>query len=315
MPLRYTFRQLEYLVAVGEAGTIALAAQRINVSSPSISAAISQLEAEFGTQIFVRHHAQGLALTPGGRLIFNEARRILDRAAALTGIANDIADKPRGPIAIGCLTTIAPLLSASLRRSFQTEYPDATVTLREGHQLDLLHMLGRAEIDLAITYDLEIPKDIGFDPLLSLPPMVMLAQGHPLAARSQIDLADLAREAMILLDLPHSREYSLTMFQTAGLRPQVAERTAELAVLRSLVANGFGFGLVNSGTHAQVSPDGLPLCFRPLAGDHRPMVLGLASKQTAHRPRIIRAFYAHLQARAGQGDLPGMQGNVLPRNA
>ncbi|KAG1702712.1 Carnitine monooxygenase oxygenase subunit [Nymphon striatum] len=62
--------QLEYLVAVGESGTIALASERVNVSSPSISAAISQLEAEFGIQIFVRHHAQGLSLTPGGRRIF-----------------------------------------------------------------------------------------------------------------------------------------------------------------------------------------------------------------------------------------------------
>ena len=56
MALRFTFRQLEYLVAVGEAGSIAAAAARINVSSPSISAAIAQLEAEFGVQIFIRHH-------------------------------------------------------------------------------------------------------------------------------------------------------------------------------------------------------------------------------------------------------------------
>ena len=51
MPLRFSFRQLEYLVAVGEAGTIALAAQRVNVSSPSISSAISQLEADLGLQL------------------------------------------------------------------------------------------------------------------------------------------------------------------------------------------------------------------------------------------------------------------------
>ncbi|MFD1809219.1 LysR family transcriptional regulator [Gemmobacter lanyuensis] len=48
MPLRFSLRQLEYLVAVGEAGSIAQAAERVNVSSPSISAAISQLEEAFG---------------------------------------------------------------------------------------------------------------------------------------------------------------------------------------------------------------------------------------------------------------------------
>ena len=56
-----------HLVAVGECGSIALASERVNVSSPSISAAISQLEAEFGLPLFVRKHAHGISLTQGGR--------------------------------------------------------------------------------------------------------------------------------------------------------------------------------------------------------------------------------------------------------
>lgn len=48
MAIRFTFRQLEYFVAVGETGSIALAAERVNVSSPSISTSIAQLEAEMG---------------------------------------------------------------------------------------------------------------------------------------------------------------------------------------------------------------------------------------------------------------------------
>jgi len=306
MPLRFTFRQLEYLVAVGGAGTIALAAQRINVSSPSISAGISQLEAELGTQLFVRHHAQGLSLTPGGQRIFNEAKRILDSAGALTELASDISDKARGPIAIGALATVAPLVSASIRRSFEADYPDAAVTLREGHQVDLLRMLGRAEIDVAITYDLEIPKDISFDPLISLPPYVMLPERHPLAENDALSLQELEGEPMILLDMPHSRDYFLSMFQMCGLRPVIAERTSDLAVARSLVANGFGFGLINTRTDTRFAPDGEKLAFLPLKGGLRPMVLGLASKRSDHRSRILTAFYDHVQTRVAQTGLPGM---------
>ena len=54
MALRFTLRQLEYLVAVGQSGSITLAAERLNVSAPSISTAIAQLEAEFGLPLFVR---------------------------------------------------------------------------------------------------------------------------------------------------------------------------------------------------------------------------------------------------------------------
>ena len=72
--LRYTLRQLEYFVAVGEAGSIALASEKVNVSSPSISAAITQLEQEFGLYLFVRQHAQGLSLTQAGRRMLGGAR-------------------------------------------------------------------------------------------------------------------------------------------------------------------------------------------------------------------------------------------------
>ncbi len=78
MPLRFTLRQLEYFVAVGEAGSIAKAAEQVNVSPPSISASIAQLEAEFGVQLFVRKHSHALALTAGGRLFLKEAARLLD---------------------------------------------------------------------------------------------------------------------------------------------------------------------------------------------------------------------------------------------
>ncbi|SDC40491.1 LysR family transcriptional regulator [Ruegeria marina] len=59
MPTRYALRPLEYFVA----------AARVNVSSPSISAAISQFELEFDVPLFVRQHAQGLSLIQAGRVM------------------------------------------------------------------------------------------------------------------------------------------------------------------------------------------------------------------------------------------------------
>ena len=85
----------------------------------------------------MRHHAQGLSLTPGGRRVFNEAKRILGDAAALTTIAEDVAKRPGGLLSIGTLSTIAPLLSAKFRKSFEGQYPDANVTLFAGDQVVL----------------------------------------------------------------------------------------------------------------------------------------------------------------------------------
>lgn len=304
MPLRFSFRQLEYLVAVGEAGTIAMAAQRVNVSSPSISSAISQLETDLGLQLFVRHHAQGLSLTPGGRRVFIAAKQILSDANGLTDLANDILETARGPIAIGALSTLAPIVSARLRRSFEAAYPDATVSLKEGSQTHLLRMLGQAEIDVAITYDLDIPKDIQFEPVATLPPYVMLAKDHPKAARPALNLAELEDEPLILLDLPLSRDYFLSLFHDCGLRPNIAARTSDMSMVRSLVANGFGFGLVNMRSRSDLAPDGETLVTRPLTGPVRPVVLGLATKGSDHRPGIVAAFFRHAMDQLGRGEHP-----------
>ena len=306
MALRFTLRQLEYMVAVGDTGSVAQAAARVNVSPPSISAAITQLEAELGVQLFVRHHAQGLSLTPGGRRVYNEARRLLDSAAALTDLAGDISDRPRGPVNLGCLVTLAPYLSAAVRRSFQSAYPDAQLTLYEGHQARLLEMLRRAEIDVAITYDMQIPADVGFTALADLPPSAILPADHRLAARPAVALAELAGEPLVLLDLPISREYFLSLFHGAGLTPRIAERTSDMAVLRSLVANGFGYGLHNIRPPVSAAPDGRPLALRPLAGDHRPLSLGLAMMRAAHRSQILRAFVEHARTEITTELVPGM---------
>ena len=225
MPRRFTLRQLEYFVAVGQAGSIAAASEAINVSSPSISAAIAQLEAEFGIQLFVRQHAQGLSLTPGGRRFFGEAKLLLEAADGLHDLAADIAHAARGPIGIGCFVTLAPLILASLRRSFEAAHPGVRVVQSEGDQERLLAMLRRAEIDVAITYDLEIPQDVAFAPLASLPPHAMVAADHRFAglafradrgARRRADGAPRPAAQPRLLPLALRRR-----------RPQAAHRRAD----------------------------------------------------------------------------------------
>ena len=306
MAARFSLRQLEYMVAVGEAGSVLAASEKVNVSSSSISAAISQLEAELGVQLFVRQHAQGLSLTSGGQRFFNEAKRILHSVALLGDLANDIVDMVRGPISVGCLVTLAPFVGAAFRRSFKEEYPNIEVSMREGNQAELLTMLARAEIDIAIAYDLDIPASYDFKGLINLPPQLILAADNPLANKGNIAIEDLVDEPMVLLDLPLSSNYFLSLFHERGLRPYVAERVSNLSSLRSLVANGFGYGLLNISTKTNLAPDGQKLVFRQLVGEHRPMVFGLVRKKSEYSSRIVAAFAEHVSRRVAESGLPGM---------
>ncbi len=306
MPIRFTFRQLEYFVAVGAYGSIAAASERINVSPPSISTAISQLEAEFGVELFVRQHAQGLSLTPGGRRFYAAAKSLLESAGALHDVANDISEQVRGPITVGCLVTLAPFVLPELRRGFEEGNPEADFRQEEAHQAELILMLRRADIDIAITYDLEMPQDVGFEPLLDLPPHALFSPDHPMAKKESVTLKTLSKLPMILLDLPLSREYFLSLFQVEGLRPLIAERTQHLPMLRSLVANGFGYGLLNVPSMNSQAPDGKAISYVRVAGDLRPMRLGLMTMRADRKSRILTAFEEHCRARVAPGKAPGM---------
>jgi DNA-binding transcriptional LysR family regulator len=293
MPLRFTLRQLEYFVAVGEAGSIAKAAEQVNVSPPSISASIAQLEAEFGIQLFVRKHSHGLSLTAGGRVFLKEAARLLANADALHDVAGDIAEKVRGPLAIGCLLTFAQIILPTLRRRFEESYPEVRVRQFERNHSQLLEMLRRGEIDAALTYDLDFSQEMTFEPLIQLPAYVMLPAAHALAGRAAISPEELVDEPMVLLDLPISREYFLSAFQQKGLRPNIVESTGDIALMRSMVANGFGYGIANMRPLNTRAPDGKPLVFVPLAGDLRPLTMGIALPTSEHRTQTVQAFIGH----------------------
>jgi DNA-binding transcriptional LysR family regulator len=86
--MRYTLRQLEYFIAAGETGSITIASERIHISPPSISTAIAHLERELGIQLFIRHHAQGLSLTPAGRDLLREAKSLIAQAEGLYTLAS-----------------------------------------------------------------------------------------------------------------------------------------------------------------------------------------------------------------------------------
>lgn len=304
--LRFTLRQLEYFVAVGDMGSIALAAEKVNVSSPSISTAINLLEKEFGLPLFVRQHAQGLSPTIAGREMLKQARHVLQNAEKMVDLAGDISGNVQGALSIGGLLTFAQVVVPAIRASFEALYPQVRVTQHELDQAQIFSRLRRSEIDVAITYDLDLPSDLNFNPIASLPPYAILGKDHPLAGRGSVTVDDLLPHPMVLLDLPFSSEYFMSFFGTSGKKPMIAERTRDMAVMRSLVANGFGFSIANVRPLNDLSPDGKTLRFIPLNGEARPMQLGLLTSREADSVNVIRTFIDHCKAEFQSGLIPGV---------
>src|SRR5438105_45419 len=241
----FTLRQLHYFVATCEAGSIALAAEREYISASAVSAAIAHLEEALGVQLFVRQHAQGVVPTNQGRALLAEARALLRQADDLERLGTELAGELAGRLRVGCLVTLAATVVPRVLRGFADTNPNVAVELVDSGQNGLLEGLRLGRLDIAITYDLELGSDLAFERICDLPPVALLPAGHRLAAAGRVSLRRLAREPLVLLDLPLSREYFLGLFAARGLEPLVGGRSAHLDVVCSLVGNGHGYSLVN----------------------------------------------------------------------
>jgi DNA-binding transcriptional LysR family regulator len=293
----FSLRQLRYFVATSEALSITAAAAKLNISQPSISAAIAELEAIFGTTLFIRHHARGMSLTTTGYRLAKEARILLRHAEEVLTIAGELTEVVAGRIAVGCLVTIAPMVLPKVTLDFQNSFPGVEVEPSEADQGELLERVNKGMLDCALTYDFNVPADFEFTALADLPPHVLLPSTHPLLRRKTITLSALCAEQMVLLDLPLSREYFMGLFATEGKSPTVIFRSPHGDVVRAMVASGFGYTLWNFPLQSSQALDGKQFRVRPLDGHPRPARLGIAALKTSRPRKIVQAFKDYCAAK------------------
>jgi DNA-binding transcriptional LysR family regulator len=304
--VQFTLKQLSYFVAAGEAGSILRAAENIHVSQPSISNAIAHLEDLFQIQLFIRHNAQGMSLTTAGSQIMEQAQALLRDADELKSFAGKLSDQIFGSINVGCFIPLAPIVTPELCHGFMQSHDGVKVNVSEGNQAELLSKLKKGAIDLALTYNLLIESDIAFTALAELKPYVLLPADHRFANRKSISLTSLAGEKFILLDLPLSDNYFMSLFEHHNLKPSIYARTRHIEVQRGLVANGYGYSLANVRPVNQQSLDGSDLKYVPLSGYNPGLTLGIATLANIKKTIVVDIFSQFCREQISDDHIPGM---------
>jgi DNA-binding transcriptional LysR family regulator len=264
----FTLRQFAYFVAAADHGSMTAAGRALHVSQSAISLAVGELERVLGAQLFIRHHAHGLSLTPTGHRVIAGARSLLANATVFAEDAQELGEGLTGTLTVACYDTIAPFLMPGLVAGFAEREPAIRLDLREGDMAELHQSVRSGASELMICYDLELGRDMAVTPLLATRPYVLLPHGHALACDDEIDLAQFADEALVLLDQPQPATYFLGLFAAAG-SSRIGHRTSSFEMVRSLVARSLGYSLLIQRPALDVSYEGLPLVCRPLADPNR----------------------------------------------
>lgn len=287
----YTLKQLKYFVAVVEAQSIAEASRQLHIAQPSVSVAIKSLEDMFEQQFFIRHHAQGVSLTPGGQRFYEKTTELLRLAYQFEQNARADNNVVSGTVSVGCFETAAPLYMPRLIAGFKKIYPDIMIKTYDGEQHEIAHGLHRGRFDLAFLYDLELDSAIQTH-ALNAPqkPYAVLPASHPLAKRKSVRLADLSNEPMILLDVVPSKNYFISIFSDKGYNPTIAYSSPSIEMVRCMVGQGLGFSLLVTRPYTETTYDGQSIKYLEIQDEMAASTLVMAHLRTSEPTNPTKLF-------------------------
>jgi DNA-binding transcriptional LysR family regulator len=314
-------RQVEAFVAAADGGSMTAGAQRLMVSQSAVSLAVAGLEDALGADLFLRQRGRGLELTAAGRELLLEARNLLADAEALRARADAIGRGLQGRLTVGCFGTGAPLVLPALMETFERRHPGVTLDFVEGSTEVLEAALLEGRCEVALMYDIGLHVALRTEVLESAVPYALFAPEHPLAARAQVTLCELAQHDFVALDVAPVHEHQLGLFAHAGVVPRIRYQTSSYELVRSLVARNLGFTLLISRPYGDVSYEGRPLVVVPLAGQVKPVDVVLARAPGVRPTLRARAFAAHCRELlpqlpagvSGGGPLGSVAASVAPR--
>ena len=285
-------RHLRYFVAVAEAGSLTVAAERtLHTSQPSLSRQIRDLEDEVGAQLLGRG-ARGIELTPAGRAFLDHARSVLSQVEAAVEAARRVAHPAKPCFAMGFLTGHELTWMPEALRILRDELPNIDVMISSQYSPQLANALSKGTVDAAFLRREKGVPELAYRVLVKEPLVVVLPSDHRLAALKAISPSDLGGETFVTVSgtAPVLRVVIDNYLKRSGIDITPAHEADHLAMGMSLIASTRGVGLLPA--YAQ---NFLPssVTSRPLKGDTPTIELVLGYKKSNQSP-ILKLLLSRL---------------------
>ncbi|MEH1165905.1 LysR family transcriptional regulator [Micromonospora sp. CPCC 205539] len=234
-------RQLRYFLVLAEELSFTRAAARLMIAQQSLSQQITALERALGVRLFERD-SRGTTLTDIGNLFVPEARAVTDRAEEAVAVVGRALRGEVGALRLAFLNSVANHLLPPVVRVVRQQLPDLRLTTESTSIATLVDGVLVGRYDVAFTRH-PLVTGLRSRTLATEPVCGVLPEGHPLAERAELELADLADEPWVMTPRsswePWHRAYD-DQFREAGFEPRVVAEEASVQSLLGLVAAGLG---------------------------------------------------------------------------
>lgn len=203
-----TIKQLEYFVCLAESTTFRGAAERLNISQPTLTAQIYSLEKALNLTLVERSRS-GSTLTPSGRNLLSNARQVIEEMRGFMDQADMINSGPGGTFRVGVSPTVGPYLLPHILPGLQSAYSSLKLYVRENMPDTLEIDLLEGRLDLVM-----IPLPFGntrltTEVLFHEPLQLTIPEDHPLAKLKKIQPHHLNGQNILTLQEQYSSYHQI----------------------------------------------------------------------------------------------------------
>ncbi|GAB2550327.1 LysR family transcriptional regulator [Nocardia heshunensis] len=252
-------RQLRYFVAVAEELHFRRAAERLFISTPTLSQQIRAIEREVGGPLLIRGN-HGVELTAAGEVLLKNARNVLEAAEIALRETRAIAQPGNAVFRLGIVNGAPKWLPGRMEALLKARQPGVRVALTTGTSGDQARLLDRDEVDLAVLrLPVRLADHLTCTPIADEELGIVMSRENPLAAAGSVEPSRIGGHELIMFARDAAPEVHDSVLE------QLRERGASVVLSDSAMS------------HAQM------LQLLPL----RPEAIGVGSARTAAVPGLV----------------------------
>jgi DNA-binding transcriptional LysR family regulator len=242
-------RLYRYFVTVAEERHFSRAAERLNITPPTLTHQIQALEAHLGVQLCHRRPKTRVELTEAGKRFLEQAQQVLRQVAEAESAARKAARGEVGRIEIGYMMSVS--CSGLIQKcvgNFRRTHPAIDISLHRLETMPQVAAIAEGRLDIGfVRPPKQYPPELAGFIVFEQPMVVALPADHRLARRKRIKPAELADDVFVTTSLEMDigfLKYTEAVTSIADFVPTVSKRVPDVFTVMTYISAGYGVGVI-----------------------------------------------------------------------
>ena len=294
-------KQISYFMAVAQEGSFSRAAEKLEVSQPTLSMAVKKLEEELGAELFYSFNRR--------QNLTDEGLRLKEGAAKLLEVYQETIENVKlsdhvgsGVVTLGLSPLFGACFFGDLIPSFAAAYPDIKINMIEDGANKIDELVERGEVDLAVTLNTERTASFASCHFSTQRNVALLHKDHPLSNARSITVTDLKEDSFAIFnqDFILNRQI-MSACHAAGFRPKIALLSSQWDFMVELVSRNRAVSILPKPV-LDKHPDPNVVCV-PLTDSMKYGDIVLAWNKQKYMSKSCRLFLEYIRKNLPADDL------------